>query len=94
VFRSFIKEALADTPPTPFRVPPEVRLVRVDPRTGRPTSAGRSAIWEAYKPGTTPGSASQTTAAVSRKPARKDPAPDSSQPRYTAGPMTGTGGLY
>jgi penicillin-binding protein 1A len=95
VFRSFIKEALAGTPATPFRVPPEVRLVRVDPRTGRPTSVGRgAAIWEAYKPGTTPGSASQTTAAVSGKPARKEAAPASSQSRYSAGPMTGTGGLY
>ena len=34
IFRDFMMEALKDKPPTPVRVPPGVRLVRVDARTG------------------------------------------------------------
>jgi penicillin-binding protein 1A len=48
-------EALADKPATPFRVPPGVRLVRVDLHTGqRPTSDSTQIILEAFKPGTEP----------------------------------------
>ena len=55
IFKSFMAEALKGKPPTPFRIPPNVRLVRVDPRTGRPAGAGdRRVIWEAFKSGTEP----------------------------------------
>ena len=55
IFKSFMAEALKGKPPTPFRIPPNVRLVRVDPRTGRPAGAGdRRVIWEAFKLGTEP----------------------------------------
>ena len=48
----FMTEALKDKPPTPFRVPPGVRLVRVDARTGKPAMPGEAkAIYEAFKGG-------------------------------------------
>ncbi len=53
VFREIMVEALKDRPPTPFRVPPGIRLVRIDPATGQPAGAGR-AITEAFKPGQEP----------------------------------------
>ncbi|TAN79892.1 MAG: penicillin-binding protein 1A [Magnetospirillum sp.] len=50
IFRDFMTEALKDKPPTPFRVPPGVRLVRVDARTGKPAMPGDGkAIYEAFK---------------------------------------------
>jgi penicillin-binding protein 1A len=56
IFKDVISEALKDTPATPFRVPPGVRLVRVNPETGRQADFGdRKAIWEAFLPGTEPG---------------------------------------
>ncbi|WP_439813930.1 penicillin-binding protein 1A [Zavarzinia sp. CC-PAN008] len=52
IFRDFMKEALADAPAIPFRIPPGVRLVRVDPGSGLPVTSG--GILEAFKPGTEP----------------------------------------
>lgn len=53
IFRDFMAEALKDKPPVPFRIPPGVRLVRVDAATGRPAQPGdRNVIYEAFKPGT------------------------------------------
>jgi penicillin-binding protein 1A len=50
IFRDFMMEALKDKPATPFRMPSGVRLVRVDPRTGRPAMPGEpKAIYEAFK---------------------------------------------
>jgi penicillin-binding protein 1A len=58
IFRDFMKEALAEKPGTAFRIPAGVRLVRVNPETGRPARGGdRKVIWEAFKPGTEPGAA-------------------------------------
>ncbi len=55
IFRDFMMEALADKPATPFRVPPGLRLVRVDLHTGqRPAGEGGPVILEAYKPGSEP----------------------------------------
>lgn len=55
IFRDFMKEALKDKPIVPFRVPPGIRLVRVNAATGRPTdSSDKNAIYEAFKPGTVP----------------------------------------
>jgi len=53
IFRDFMKEALADQPATPFRVPAGIRLVRVDLKTGQRAS-GAGTILEAFKPGTEP----------------------------------------
>ena len=55
IFKSFMAEALKGSPATPFRIPPNVRLVRVDPLTGRPAENGDPrVIWEAFKTGTEP----------------------------------------
>jgi penicillin-binding protein 1A len=55
VFRDFMAGALQDTPGIPFRVPPNIRLVRVNATTGRPAEPGdRSVIFEAFKPGSEP----------------------------------------
>jgi penicillin-binding protein 1A len=55
VFQSFMSAALADTPPTPFRIPAGVRLVRVDSNTGMlPGPTTTDTILEAFKPDTEP----------------------------------------
>jgi penicillin-binding protein 1A len=55
VFRDFMMAALKDKPPVPFRVPPGIRLVRVNAGTGRPAQSGDSnLIYEAFKPDTVP----------------------------------------
>ena len=46
-----MKEALADKPPAPFRIPPGLKLVRVDLRTGlRAGADDPQGIMEAFKP--------------------------------------------
>jgi penicillin-binding protein 1A len=55
IFRDFMLEALADKPATPFRIPPNLRFLRVDLATGqRPTAESGRIILEAFKPGTEP----------------------------------------
>ncbi|MEE8438341.1 MAG: hypothetical protein V3S07_02055, partial [Micropepsaceae bacterium] len=56
IFKQFMGEALADEPPTPFRIPEGVVLVPLNPRTGALMRAGQpGAILEPFKPGTEPG---------------------------------------
>jgi penicillin-binding protein 1A len=54
IVRDFMKEALKGKPAVPFRVPPGIKLVRVDPKTGVRAGPGARAILEAFKPGTAP----------------------------------------
>jgi len=50
IFRDFMATALKNKPATPFRVPPGVRMVRVDLHTGKPAMpSDPKAIWEAFK---------------------------------------------
>ena len=50
VFRDFMREVLKDTQPIPFRVPPGIKLVRVNSKTGqRANSSGSGTILEAFK---------------------------------------------
>ena len=50
-----MKVALADKPAVPFRVPPGIKLIRIDPKTGMRAGPGTErAILEAFKPGTAP----------------------------------------
>jgi penicillin-binding protein 1A len=80
IFRDFMAEALKDEAAVPFRVPPGVRLVRVNATSGLPTGVGdKRAVLEPFKPGTEPG-------AEGRKLGNPDTA--------SGGPATGTGGLY
>ena len=48
-----MKMALKDTPDTPFRVPPGLKLISVDVHSGM-RSSGPGSIIEAFKPGTSP----------------------------------------
>ncbi len=86
IFQQIIAEALKGKPAQPFRVPPGLRLVRVDPETGRPAEPGdHKAIWESFLPGTEPGAEAEPVlggniGAVEAPPTATDP--------------TGTGGLY
>ncbi|HEX2215659.1 MAG TPA: penicillin-binding protein 1A [Xanthobacteraceae bacterium] len=55
IVREFMKMALAGKPAVPFRVPPGIKLIRVDPRTGTRAGPGSErVILEAFKPGTAP----------------------------------------
>ena len=57
IWGDFMKQALADVPPMPFRVPSGMKNVRVNAKTGRLAKAGdENAIWEAFVAGTEPGS--------------------------------------
>ncbi|WP_036283578.1 penicillin-binding protein 1A [Methylocystis sp. ATCC 49242] len=53
IFRDFMTVALKDKPDAPFRVPPGIKLISVDPRSGL-RSSGQGTILEAFKPGTAP----------------------------------------
>jgi penicillin-binding protein 1A len=55
IVRDFFKVALADKPPIPFSMPPGIKLVRVDAKTGMRAAPGDTkVILEAFKPGTAP----------------------------------------
>jgi len=56
IIGKFFEQALKDAPKIPFRMPPGVRLVRVDRKSGRLArgAEGPTIIYEAYKPGTEP----------------------------------------
>ena len=60
IFKTFMKEALAERPATTFRIPPGIRLVRVNATTGQLARNGdKKIILEAFKPGTVPKGESQ-----------------------------------
>lgn len=55
IFKAFMEEALADTPPMPFRVPPGVKQVQINAKTGARARPGdEKTIWEAFLSGTEP----------------------------------------
>ena len=55
IVKDFMKVALAGKPAMPFRVPPGIKLIRVDLKTGVRAGPGtQKAILEAFKPGTAP----------------------------------------
>jgi penicillin-binding protein 1A len=82
IFRDFMKLALKDKPDVPFRVPPGIKLISVDPRTGQ-RSSGAGSILEAFKPGTAPPDSYSSTPQVL-----------SNSPDADRVVGTGTGGLY
>jgi penicillin-binding protein 1A len=91
IVKDFMKVALADKPAVPFRVPPGIKLIRVDLKTGQRAGPGsEKVILEAFKPGTAPpdnnsvvgyGSGGQSWGA--------GPPPDADR-----AVRSGTGGLY
>ncbi|WP_332812349.1 penicillin-binding protein 1A [Sphingomonas sp.] len=62
IFKQFALTAFKDVPPTPFRAPEGIRMVRIDRRSGRkvfgawpPAEDPKAAvIWEAFKPESEP----------------------------------------
>ena len=71
-------EALAGRAAIPFRIPPGIRLVRVQGGTGQLARPGdKGVILEAFKPGTVPTGRTQVLEGIG-----------------AATPATGTGGLY
>ncbi|MSP68220.1 MAG: penicillin-binding protein 1A [Alphaproteobacteria bacterium] len=55
IFMDFMREALAEARAIPFRIPPGVRLARIDPATGLPAPEGqRGSILEAFRVGSEP----------------------------------------
>jgi penicillin-binding protein 1A len=107
IFRDFMKGALADAPPTPFRVASGIEEVSIDWKSGDPVPAGTpGAITEAFKAGTAPGEANAPTfATVTAGDTENAPVSVGGQP-VTAGQQPapqrgapgvigeGTGGLY
>jgi penicillin-binding protein 1A len=85
IFRDFMKMALADKPDVPFRVPPGIKLISVNAKSGL-RSTGSGSILEAFKPGTAP---PDTYAAGDSSPRAQAIQPDADR---LVG--TGTGGLY
>ncbi len=86
IFRDFMKDALSNQPPTPFRVPPGISFVSVNRITGQQESPGSpSAIMEAFKAGTEPGIAISDSVPVSDENAAGNAQTDIGE---------GTGGLY
>ena len=66
IFRDFMSEALAGQPAIPFRIPPGIRLVRVNVETGELARPGeQNVILEAFKPGSVPAGRSQVLEGVS-----------------------------
>jgi penicillin-binding protein 1A len=89
IFRDFMAEALADQPAVPFRVPPGVRLVRVNQDTGVPAGPGDTrVILEAFKPGTVPDRSSTQTVYDGSDSGGASPG------MRPADASVGTGGLY
>ncbi|WP_036257774.1 penicillin-binding protein 1A [Methylocapsa aurea] len=85
IFGDFMKMALKDKPDVPFRVPPGIKLISVDAKSGM-RSSGSGAILEAFKPGTAP---PDSYAAGDASPRAQAVNPDADR---LVG--TGTGGLY
>ena len=103
IFREFMREALADKPATPFRIPQGIVLSAVDARAGFPVSEGTpGSILEAFKPGTEPGSGYTLSDLDDPGAQRSYAVPTGGVPSTASNPGTpitttvgsGTGGLY
>lgn len=87
IFRDFMAEALEGKPAIPFRIPPGLRLVRLNVETGQLARFGDdNVILEAFKPGTVPDRR--------RQPVIGAPADSGRQPPTVIDLGRGTGGLY
>ena len=78
IFRDFMTDALAGRAAIPFRIPPGIRMVRVQGGTGQLARPGdKGVILEAFKPGTVPTGQIEVLEGIG-----------------ASSPATGTGGLY
>jgi penicillin-binding protein 1A len=90
IFVQFMTAALKDQPATPFRIPPGVRLVRIDAATGLlPGPTTGTAILEAYLPGTEP-----TATSAAQRSAPAETGIDGAAPGMRPQRTPQTGGLY
>jgi penicillin-binding protein 1A len=104
-FKEFMGDALKDQPAIPFRIPPDLDMVRINAQTGQLARAGdKNVIYEPFKPGTEPngkgmgvvlnggeaGPTAGTVPAAAMAPEESDVTPASAAPA----PASGTGGLY
>ncbi|MGB0935448.1 MAG: penicillin-binding protein 1A [Alphaproteobacteria bacterium] len=85
IFGEFMAAALKDTPAVPFRIPPGIKLVRVDRETGtRARGDGNGIIVEAFKVGTEVPRAVAVRVDENNNPSAID----------SASNLSGTGGMY
>jgi penicillin-binding protein 1A len=82
IYKQFFLDALADRQPVPFTAPKNIRMVRIDRRTGRrvygswPGSDPKAAIiWEAFKPESEPKRTIREEEIKPSKPAEQPDAP-------------------
>jgi penicillin-binding protein 1A len=86
VFRDFMNAALKDKPDVKFRVPSQMKLVRVSRGSGQRSGPGEDAILEAFKPGTGPPEGGPAVSSTGGS------APRGGDPGRAV--SSGTGGLY
>jgi penicillin-binding protein 1A len=94
IARDFMKLALADKPPTPFKIPAGIKLIRVDAKSGMrvgPGDSGRGVILEAFKPGTAP---PDSYSVIGVADADRAIMPQGTSPDAGYIMRPGTGGLY
>ena len=102
IVKDFMKVALADKPAVPFRVPPGIKLIRVDLKTGQRAGPGTERpIVEAFKPGTAPpdnysvvGYGNDPQQQQDQPPGRGPPGFFRVSPDADRAVRSGTGGLY
>ncbi len=93
IFRDFMKGALANSPPTPFRIAPGIELLSINERAGTLTSPGApGAIMEAFKAGTEPGGPNAPGASMDI--GGNTPSATAVSGRNPSDVGEGTGGLY
>jgi len=101
IVKDFMKVALADKPAVPFRVPPGIKLIRVDLKTGQRAGPGtEKVILEAFKPGTAPPD-SYSVVGYGNDQQQQEQAPGRGPPGFfrvspdaDRAVRSGTGGLY
>jgi penicillin-binding protein 1A len=90
IVKDFFKVALADKPAVPFRVPPGIKLIRIDGKTGlRAGPETQQAILEAFKPGTAPPDANSVIGVTNA-----ESGPFAVTPEVDRAVQSGRGGLY
>jgi penicillin-binding protein 1A len=100
IWKAFMERALADKPKVPFRIPPGIKMVRMNLDTARPAGPGaQNVILEAFKTGNSPAADRTVIAGGQAQPARDtgdDPAQGSAGGSAGAAAPSdgGTGGLY
>lgn len=82
IFKQFAEAVLADRPPVPFIAPRNIRMVRIDRRSGRRVYGAwpgedpkASIIWEAFKPESEPRRTIREEEIEPAKPAKRQDAP-------------------